>query len=65
MPSKVIGVRVQPHVLSAVREALDLPKDASELDTVRAALAHVSNIPPSEQVLPNLGRHPKKRPQAA
>ena len=60
MPSKTIGVRVQPHVLPAVREALGLPADMSEIDTVRAALAHVTNIPPA-QMLGRPGRRPQRR----
>lgn len=63
MATKTVGVRVRPEVLTAVRSVLGLSPETSEIDTVRAALAHVTNIPPAQMVRPRGGPRPNSGPK--
>lgn len=63
MATKTVGVRVRPEVLTAVREVLGLNPDTSEIETVRAALSHVTNIPPAQMVRPRGGPRPNSGPK--
>lgn len=67
MATKTVGVRVRPEVLAAVRKVLGLAPDTSEIETVRAALSHVTDIPPAQMVRARGGVRPNsgRKPQAA
>ena len=67
MSTNMVGVRVKPEVLVATREALGLPEDTKDLDTIRAALSHITGIAPSQMRKPQGGvRTPRRhRAQAA
>jgi hypothetical protein len=44
--------------MDQVREALGLSADTSNTDTVRAALSHITSIPPAQMFRPRGGARP-------